>query len=144
MIDMNKVYYMTEAAIFEQKEKNESLKIIQYRRKDYILSHIILVFLSVTAAYTILVGLVLFLIIMAHDEIVLNVSQMVVILVGIVLLYLVILAFYYVVSHKYYGDKHVRARQKVKNYLDILRELEALDKQGSAPAARAAEQGDRV
>jgi len=63
---------------------------------------------------------------MAHDEIVLNVGQMVIILAGIVLLYIVILSFYYIVSHKYYGDKHVKARQKVKNYLDILREIEAL------------------
>jgi len=126
VIDMHKVYYMTEAAVFEEKEKNDALKIVRYRRKDYILSHIILVFLSVTLAYAILVGSVLFLIIMAHDEIVLNVPQMVVILVGIVLLYLVILALYYIISHKYYGDKHVKARQKVRKYLEILKELEAI------------------
>ena len=139
MIDMDKVYYMTEAAVFEAKEKDEALKIVKYRRKDYIILHIILVFLSVTAAYAILVGGVLFLIIMAHDEIVLNVGQMVVIIVGIVLLYVVILAFYYVVSHKYYGDKHVKARQKVKNYLDILKELEALQ-EASEPAQALAEE----
>jgi len=126
MIDMKKVYYMTEAAVFEEKEKDDALKIVKYRRKDYIVLHIILVFLSVTAAYAILVGGTLFLIVMAHDEIVLNVGQMVIILAGIVLLYIVILSFYYIVSHKYYGDKHVKARQKVKNYLDILREIEAL------------------
>jgi len=127
MIDMNKVYYMTEAAVFENKEKDDALKIVKYRRKDYIVLHIILVFLSVTLAYAILVGSALFLIIMAHDEIVLNVPQILVILVGIILLYIVILAVYYIISHKYYGDKHVKARQKVRSYLEILKEIEALD-----------------
>ena len=125
MVDPEKVRLMTQAAIFEQKERNDALRIVSFRRKDYIVYHMLGVMLAATIAYFTLVGAMFFMIIMAYEEIVLSVGQMILILAGVALGYLVILGIYYVVSHKYYGEKHVRARKEVVKYLAILRELYA-------------------
>ena len=123
MVDPEKVRLMTQAAIFEQKERNDALRIVSFRRKDYIVYHMLGVMLAATIAYFTLVGAMFFMIIMAYEEIVLSVGQMILILAGVALGYLVILGIYYVVSHKYYGEKHVRARKEVVRYLAILHEL---------------------
>lgn len=123
MVDEKKVSLMTKAAIFEQKEKKNTLEIVKYRRKDYILYHLIGVFISVTLAYAILAGAVMFMIVMAYDTIILNISEMILIAAGILVGYLVVLILYYMISHKYYGDKHIKARQKVRGYLMLLSEL---------------------
>lgn len=130
MVDVDKVYLMTKAALFEKKEEKGAIKVVGYRRKDYILYHMLLVFLSVSAAYALIVGTIFFMIVMAHDEIVLNVGEMLVITLGIIVIYLVVMVIYYMISHKYYGEKHVRARQAVKTYLGDLRALEHLNSDG--------------
>ena len=129
MVNTEKVYLMTKAAIFEQKEEKRALKIVPYRRKDYVLSHMLLALLSVTVAYLILVGTLMFLIVMANESVVLNISQMVLIIIAIVLGYVLVVAFYYVVSHKFYGERHLKARQDVKGYLKILKQIDKLNEQ---------------
>ncbi len=129
MIDMQRVYLMTKAAIFEDKEKNGALKIVSYRRQDYILYHMLFIMLSVTGAYAILVGAALFMIVMAYESLILNTAQMVLILIAVVLGYIVVLTAYYMISHKYYGEKHVKARQDVRKYLSILQQIRALDEE---------------
>ncbi|MBQ7601116.1 MAG: hypothetical protein IJU49_02985, partial [Lachnospiraceae bacterium] len=62
---------MTKAAVFEQKEKKRALRIVNYRRRDYILSRMLLVLLSVSVAYAVLVAAILFMIIMAYESLVL-------------------------------------------------------------------------
>lgn len=126
MVNVDKVYLMTKAALFEDKQKKDAIKIVCYRRKDYILYHMLLVFLSVTFAYALIVGTMLFMIVMAHDEIILNVGEMLAISLAVIVVYLIVLVLYYMISHKYYGEKHVHARQDVKNYLNDLRALERL------------------
>ncbi len=133
MVNTEKVYLMTKAAIFEKKESKRALKIVNYRRKDYILSRMLLVLLSVSIAYVLIVGAILFMIVMAYETLVLNVSQMVFILLGIVAGYAVTLIFYYVISHKHYGEAHVKARQDVKQYLSVLKALKKLDEKGKEP-----------
>ena len=123
MVDPEKVRLMTQAAIFEQKERNDALRIVSFRRKDYIVYHMLAVMLAVTVAYAVLVGAMFFMIIMAYDEIVLSVGEMILILAGVVLFYIVIMVIYYVIAHKYYGEKHVQARKKVVKYLTVLHEL---------------------
>ena len=127
MVNTDKVYLMTQAAIFEQKEKNNALKVVTYRRKDYILSHMLLVMLSASVAYFVLVAAVMFMIIMAYEQIVLNVGEMVLIIAGVLLGYIVLLIVYYMVSHKYYGEKHVKARQDVRKYLAILKAIQEME-----------------
>ena len=127
MVDTDKVYLMTKAAIFEKKEKKEAMKIVSYRRQDYILYHILLVLLSVTVAYAIIVGTVLFLVLMANETFVLNVGGMVALAAGLLVIYAVVLIFYYTLSHQYYGSRHVKARQKIREYLSILHALEDLE-----------------
>ena len=46
MIQPEKVYLMTKAAAFEKREAHRALKIVNYRRKDYVLSRMLLVLLS--------------------------------------------------------------------------------------------------
>ena len=125
---------MTKAALFEQKEEKGALKIVSYRRKDYILYHMLLVMLSATVAYGIFVGLLLFMVIMANESIVLNVGEMLMILFGVIAGYAIVLIFYFLVSHKYFGEKHVKARQDVKKYVIMLNQLkeyrDRLEKQG--------------
>jgi len=143
MVDITKVYYMTEAALFEKKHTEDAIRIVGYRRKDYILLHMLTVLLSATAAFALLVGAGLFLIIMSKSELLLNVGQMALIAVGLVLLYILIVILYYIIAHKYYGEKHVKARQLITEYLDILNDLrdyenarktfEDIDRQESAP-----------
>ena len=134
MVDSEKVYLMTKAALFEQKEEKGALKIVSYRRKDYILYHMLLVMLSATVAYGIFVGLLLFMVIMANESIVLNVGEMLMILFGVIAGYAIVLIFYFLVSHKYFGEKHVKARQDVKKYVIMLNQLkeyrDRLEKQG--------------
>ena len=127
MVNTDKVYLMTQAAIFEQKEKNNALKVVTYRRKDYILSHVLLVMLSASVAYFVLVAAVMFMVIMAYEQIVLNVGEMVLIIAGVLLGYIVLLIVYYMVSHKYYGEKHVKARQDVRKYLAILKAIQEME-----------------
>ena len=135
MINTQQVYLMTKAAIFEDKEKNGALKIVSYRRQDYILYHMLFIMLSVTFAYAIFVGAVLFMIVMAYESLILNTAQMVLILIAIILGYIIVLTIYYMISHKYYGEKHVKARQDVLKYLSLLRQIRDLqdeqERQGS-------------
>ncbi len=124
MVDPGKVRLMTQAAIFETKEKNGVLRTVTFRRKDYILYHMLAVMLSATTAYLAFVALMFFMIIMAYEEIVLNVGEMIVILIGVVIGYVLVLTAYYVISHKYFGEKHVRARKDIVRYLSVLHALD--------------------
>ena len=127
MVNEEKVYLMTKAALFEKKEKTNALRVVSYRRKDYVLSRMLLTLFAVTVAYAILIAALFFVIIMASDTIVLNVRQMVMIAILIAAGYVVVLAFYYTVSHKYFGERHVRARKEVRRYLSVLRGLQKLE-----------------
>ncbi|MBO4410731.1 MAG: hypothetical protein IKY02_02250 [Lachnospiraceae bacterium] len=131
MVDPEKVYLMTKAAAFEKREAKNALRIVNYRRKDYILSRMLLVLLSATIAYAILVGTVIFLVIMANEALVLSVTEMVFILLAILAGYIVVLLFYYVVSHKFYGERHVKARREVKQYLTVLHALNRIQEEQS-------------
>lgn len=126
MVDPDKVYLMTKAALFEEKEQKNALKTVSFRRKDYIFYHMLIVMVAATVGYAMLVGVVLFLVIMANDLLVLNVGEMLLILAGVILGYVVLLIIYYMVAHKYYGEKHVKARQEVKKYQIVLRQLSDL------------------
>ena len=126
MINTQLVYLMTKAAIFEERERNSALKIVSYRRQDYILYHMLFIMVSVTFAYAIMVGALLFMILMASDTLVLKTAQMILILIAIIVGYIMVLTFYYMISHKYYGEKHVKARQDVRKYLSLLRQIRDL------------------
>ena len=127
MVNEERVYLMTKAALFEKKERKEALRIISYRRKDYILSRMLLTLLAVSVAYALLVAAGIFLVIMGSDTIVLNTPQMIMIGIIVIAVYIVVLIFYFTVSHKYFGERHVRARKEVRKYLSILRALEKMD-----------------
>ena len=129
MVAKDRLYQMTKAAVFEQKEQKRALRIVNYRRRDYILSRMLLVLLSVSVAYAVLVAAVMFMIIMAYESLILNVGQMILIAAAILVGYGLVLAFYYVVSHKYFGEKHVKACRDVKEYLRILKAIEKIDKE---------------
>ena len=129
MVTEDRLYQMTKAAVFEQKEQKGELRIVNYRRRDYILSRMLLVLLSVSVAYAVLVAAILFMIIMAYESLILNVGQMILIIAGILIGYGLVLAFYYVVSHKYFGEKHVKACRDVKEYLNILNNIEKIDRE---------------
>ncbi len=55
MTEEKKVILMTKAAICRQKEQDKDLRITKFYKKDYLLFHGILAWLSVTAAFGILV-----------------------------------------------------------------------------------------
>lgn len=129
MIEKDRLYHMTKAAVFEQKEQKRALRIVNYRRRDYILSRMLLVLLSVSVAYAVLVAAIMFMIIMAYESLILNVGEMVLIVAAILVGYGLVLAFYYVVSHKYFGEKHVKACRDVKEYLRTLKAIEKIDKE---------------
>ena len=126
MVQIDKVYLMTKAAVFEETHK-DVLQTVSYRRKDYILYHMMGIMLSVTAAYAAIIGTVMFMIVMAHEELILNTAEALVIAVGVILIYVIILVIYYLLSHKYYGEKHVAARRAVTEYLSYLREIHEMD-----------------
>ena len=128
MVAKDRLYHMTKAAVFEQKEQKRALRIVNYRRRDYILSRMLLVLLSVSVAYAVLVAAILFMIIMAYESLILNVGQMILIIAGILLGYGLVLVFYYVISHKYFGEKHVKACRDVKEYLRTLKAIEKIDR----------------
>lgn len=129
MVEKDRLYHMTKAAVFEQKEQKRALRIVNYRRRDYILSRMLLVLLSVSVAYAVLVAAIMFMIIMAYESLILNVGEMVLIVAAILVGYGLVLAFYYVVSHKYFGEKHVKACRDVKEYLRTLKAIEKIDKE---------------
>ena len=128
MVSKERLYQMTKAAVFEQKEQKRALRIVNYRRRDYILSRMLLVLLSVSIAYAVLVAAILFMVIMAYESLILNVGQMILIVAGILIGYGLVLAFYYVVSYKYFGEKHVKACRDVKEYLRTLKAIEKIDR----------------
>ncbi len=128
MVSKERLYQMTKAAVFEQKEQKRALRIVNYRRRDYILSRMLLVLLSVSIAYAVLVAAILFMVIMAYESLILNVGQMILIVAGILIGYGLVLAFYYVISHKYFGEKHVKACRDVKEYLRTLKAIEKIDR----------------
>ena len=70
----------------------------------------------------------MFMIIMAYESLILNVGQMILIIAGILIGYGLVLVFYYVISHKYFGEKHVKACRDVKDYLRILKTIEKIDR----------------
>ncbi len=136
MVDTDKVYLMTKAAMFENKEKKGAMKIVSYRRQDYILYHMLLVLFSATIAFCIIVGTILFLILMANDTIVLNVGEMVVFGLVIAVFYAIVLIFYYTFSHQFYGSRHVKARQKIRQYLEIMNALDELEEKRKAESEK--------
>jgi len=124
MVNTDKVYLMTKAALYEKKEAKNAIRIVTYRREDYVRSRLLLVLLSVTIAYAALVGTAVFLVIMANDTIVLNVPQMVLLVAAVLVGYAIVLIFYYMIAHKYFGDKHVQARRSVRDYLSTLQAID--------------------
>ena len=81
-----------------------------------------------TFAFSVLVAAIMFMIIMAYESLILNVGQMILIIAGILIGYGLVLVFYYVISHKYFGEKHVKACRDVKDYLRILKTIEKIDR----------------
>lgn len=130
MVQVDKVYLMTKAAIFEKKHA-DVLSIVTYRRKDYILYHMLGVMLALTVAYAAVIGMVMFMIVMAYEELILNTAEALVIVIGVILIYIILLVIYYLLSHKYYGERHVAARHAVTEYLSYLRELKETDQTGT-------------
>ncbi len=129
MVNAEKVYLMTQAAIFEEHEKDGAIKIVTYRRRDYILYHMLLVMFAATVAFALLVGVILLVTIMAHEEFVLNVAELIAIGAGVLIAYVLMMIAYFIFSHKHFGEKHVKARQDVKSYLFLLRKLEEEEKE---------------
>ncbi len=133
MVQIDKVYLMTKAAVFE-KHHQDVLLTVTYRRKDYILYHMMGVMLAVTAAYAAIIGMVMFMIVMAYEELILNTAEALVIAIGVILIYIILLVVYYLLSHKYYGDKHVAARREATEYISYLREIRELEESGRQEA----------
>ncbi len=131
MVNPEKVRLMTKAAIFEKAEAQKTIQIVSYRRKDYILSRMLLVLLSATVGYFIIVGGLLFMIVMAYESIVLNTRQMILVIIAVLFFYAVVLIFYYMLSHKIYGERHVKARRDVRRYLLTMKKLQAMTEEGN-------------
>ena len=127
MIHEEKVRYMTQAACFEEKQRRKALAIMRYYRKDYISSHMILIWLSVTAAFLIGVFMWLFYQVGSTSSMVLtNFTSLV--LIGIILIgiYLILKIIYVFAAYWYYSEKYDRAKQLMKKYQMTLKQLNRL------------------
>lgn len=124
MIHEEKVKLMTQAACFEERQKRKALIIMKYHRKDYISFHMILIWLSMTAAFVIGVFMWLFYQVENSSSMILtNFTSLV--LIGIILIgiYLILTIIYGFAAYWYYSERYDSAKQLMKKYQGNLRQL---------------------
>lgn len=127
MVNEERVKLMTQAACFEEKQRRKALAIMRFYRKDYISFHMILIWLSVTAAFFIGVLFWLFYQVEnASSMILANFTNLM--LVGIILIgiYLSVTIIYLFAAYWYYSEKYDRAKQMIKKYQVTLKKLNRL------------------
>lgn len=127
MIHEEKVKLMTQAACFEEKQRRKALAIMRYHRNDYISFHMILIWLSVTAAFVIGVFMWLFYQVGNTSSMILtNFTSLV--LIGIILIgiYLILTIIYVFAAYWYYSEKYDNAKRLMKKYQADLKQLSRL------------------
>lgn len=124
MIHEEKVKLMTQAACFEEKQRRKTLAIMRYHRNDYISFHMILIWLSVTAAF--IIGVFMWLFYQVGNTASMILADFTSLaLIGVILIgfYLILCIIYVFVAYWYYSEKYDSAKQLMKKYQTNLKQL---------------------
>lgn len=127
MVNQEKVYQMTRAALFEKKEEKREIRIVNYKRRDYLFTHILLSLLFATISYALLIGFFMFIIVNGDASFVLSVAETVLLILMILAGYIALIIFYYLLSRRFYINRYRKAIHDVKRYLIILQKIRACE-----------------
>lgn len=122
MLNQERVCEMTKLAIFDGKEGRECRPMIQYFRKDYIGKELLKSFLTGTAAFALIAGIVgLYFMEELLDQI--NTIDVLQIAARIGVCYGVCMAVYFAVTYVVYYIRYTKGRQAVKKYYMHLKKV---------------------
>lgn len=125
MVNEEKVKLMTKMALYEKKEGSEDFRISAYYKKDYVSYNTILTIILVTIGYAICAGLLFFILIetmMAKMDLTALITAGGLVVAG----YIILVVLYVLKSRKYYGEKHIEARNRVKQFNRYLTRLDRM------------------
>lgn len=125
MINQQKVRLMTKAALFERKERMKALETGCYRKRDYIILHILLLWLSSIAAGILMISLLIaYQVVNGTSQTVFqssNLSLWIAFITGFLVL---ISAIYVNVGYRYYFKKYDEELARFKEYQQLIEQLE--------------------
>lgn len=115
MVNEERIKLMVKLASYEEKEGKNDFKISSYYKKDYVSLNVLCTFLWTTVGYAILVGMIG---IATIDSLMekFTVREGILLVGAVVIVYVVMVAAYCIIAHKFFEKKHNQARQRVKNY----------------------------
>lgn len=121
MINNDKVKLMTKLAIYE-KNNEEDIKLSKYYKADYIKHNIVKTIISVTIAYVIILGLVVFYNI---EELLSKAFELdyTMLSVQVVVSYIVLVVIFSLFSFLIYSDKIKNSRERLVKYNSNLKKL---------------------
>ncbi|MBQ3782282.1 MAG: hypothetical protein II838_02410 [Lachnospiraceae bacterium] len=127
MIDAKKVQMMTKLAMFEKKEEQQALQIVEYSRWNYVSMELLKTFVCVTVGYVLLVGLLIFGKMDYYLEHIFT-KEFEHFLHKAVVWYIVVIVFYFLVGGIAYYVRYRRAKKKVIVYDRLLSQLRSYNR----------------
>lgn len=122
MLNQERVREMTRLAIFDQKEGRVCRPVIQYFRKDYIAKEMIKSFLTGTASFGLLAGMIgLYWIEDIMEQ--LNVTDLRQTAMRLAICYAAYMGVYFFITYLVYHIRYTRGRHKVKKYYMHLKKV---------------------
>ena len=129
MLDKRKVKIMTNLALYEQNQGEKDFRISEYYRKDYVGIHLWFTFFWVTLGYVLVVGIGLYMSLSMLTKL-MSAAFFVFLVGGILIGYICILGIYMVATSYIYGEKHKKARARVRTYnRNLVKLLRLYDKE---------------
>lgn len=125
MLNEERIRMMFQIARYEQGLGNRDIRICRYTEKDYVALSMIKNFFIATAAYILLLGVVV-LCNLSYWLDLMSGTSLSVLLAGALIGYLVVLAVYSVIVYTMARIRYGRAQERVKLYYGMLKKLETL------------------
>lgn len=122
MINEEKVRLMTKTSLLEKSSRNQ-FNINQYYKKDFICYHVILLWICVTIAFTMIAGGAAVVYIEQYPEAAQKLDWRYV-LFTILMVYIIIVVLYVIIAMLVYSKRYDRAQTLIKKYTGALRQLE--------------------
>lgn len=128
MLNVDRIQIMTKLTSYEERAGKKALTITKYFKNDYIIMNMIIVAVTTTIAYLLLLGMW---ILYEFEYLMANIHKINLIGLGIrvLILYVLMLALFLVISYFVYDYKYRQAKASVAEYVNGLKELERFYKE---------------
>lgn len=123
MIHENKVKLMIKAAIFEKNEHKKAMEMIRYRRRDYVVLHVILSWICAVAMLGLIAGIAVIYMIGRESQIISDLSYLRMIIIIGTVLFVMFSLIYCCIVYWHYVELYEEAKKKIDRYEQILKQL---------------------